>query len=57
MTYDRCPNCDSDIKKQDNSLHIWEIEYNCGYKIYGAIDTKTHGKDITIVNKCNSDNK
>lgn len=47
-----CPKCESKIKKETNSLHIWEIEYECGAKIWGAIDVNTHGDRIEFKNKC-----
>lgn len=49
---DFCYKCGSKIKSRGNSTHIWEIEYECGCKIWGAIDTKSHGKEIYIENDC-----
>ena len=49
---DGCPICKSKIKKESNSLHTWEIEYECGTKIWGAIDVNTHGDRIEFENKC-----
>lgn len=49
---DSCPICKSKIKKENNSLHTWEIEYECGTKIWGAIDVNTHGDAIEFENKC-----
>lgn len=49
---DNCEYCGSPIKHESNSLHVWEVEYECGYTVCGAIDTKTHGDDIIVVNEC-----
>jgi hypothetical protein len=48
----QCYNCGSNIKNECNSYHVWEIEYECGCKIWGALDTKTHGDKINLINKC-----
>jgi len=48
----KCPHCGSEIKDEHNSLHCWYIEYKCGYKMWGALDTKTHGNDIMIDKTC-----
>ena len=55
--FDNCPYCGSDIKKEGNSLHAWDIEYKCGLHIWGAVDTKTHGNEIGILEKCKKDDK
>jgi len=51
-----CCFCGAKIKKENNSLHVWEIEYECGYKIYGAIDTQTHGEGIMVDVECGNCN-
>ena len=48
-----CSICGSKIKKESNSLHVWEIEYDCGTKIWGGLDYKTHGNKINYNKKCN----
>jgi hypothetical protein len=48
----QCAICGSKIKHEGYSLHVWDIEYECGCKIWGAIDTKTHSNNIEIINKC-----
>jgi hypothetical protein len=50
--FSKCYICGSNIKKQGNSLHVWDIEYECGLKIWGAIDTKTHSNNIQIKKNC-----
>lgn len=57
MDYSKCKFCGAEIKKQSDSLHVWEIEYECGYNIYGAIDTETHGDGVTINKKCGNLNE
>jgi hypothetical protein len=52
---DFCCNCGAEIKREGNSLHVWDIEYKCGSRIWGAIDTKTHGDAIMMSNKCKID--
>ena len=52
MDKDTCSFCGAKIKDTNNSLHIWEIEYECGYSISGAIDTETHGDKIYVDVKC-----
>jgi len=47
-----CFVCGARIKTEGNSLHLWDIEYECGCKIWGAIDTDTHGHSIEINVKC-----
>jgi hypothetical protein len=47
-----CEFCGSKIKEEGNSLHVWHVEYECGHKIWGAIDTKTHGDTIEISVEC-----
>ncbi len=49
---DNCCHCGSKVKKNCDSLHCWEIEYECGYRIVGAIDTKEHGSDTMVLKKC-----
>jgi len=41
-----CYNCGAKIKREGNSLHAWDIEYECGCKIWGAIDND--GIDIEV---------
>ena len=50
-----CYKCGAKKKNESNSLHIWEVEYECGCKIWGAIDTKTHGDKIEIYTSCKSE--
>lgn len=33
-----CPKCNSKKVKSSNSLHAWEIQYECGATVMGAID-------------------
>lgn len=47
---ENCPICNAKIRDTSNSLHIWEIEYQCGCKIYGAIGSKTR---FDYFKKCN----
>lgn len=49
---DHCPFCNEGIALTGGSLHIWEVEYKCGYKIRGAVDIETHGNNIEVVEKC-----
>jgi hypothetical protein len=51
-----CFVCGAKIKREGNSLHVWDIEYECGCKIWGAIDTKTHGDSIEVNVKCPNSN-
>ena len=32
-----CPYCKAEIISQGNSLHCWDIKYECGCQIMGAI--------------------
>lgn len=50
MNLDKCKYCGSNIKKETSSLHVWEITYECGYKIFGAIDSEIN--DIIEKEKC-----
>ncbi len=45
----QCPICGTKIKKETNSCHVWEIEYECGCKVWGAIDTKKYGNKINVI--------
>lgn len=47
-----CHFCGSAIKREGSSLHAWDIEYDCGLRIFGAIDTKTHGEEVLIDKIC-----
>lgn len=49
---DCCSVCNASLKKSSNSLHVWELEYECGCRIWGAIDTELHGNAIITSNKC-----
>ena len=49
-----CYKCGSKIKREGNSLHVWDIEYECGCRIWGALDTATHGDRIEIDVECNN---
>lgn len=51
-----CFVCGAKIKKEGSSLHVWNIEYECGCKIWGAIDVKTHGDSIEIDVRCPNSN-
>ena len=55
INYDVCRICGAPIKEQNNSLHVWEIKYECGYHVLGAIDTKTHGKGHEIIQRCSTE--
>jgi len=48
----KCYVCDSKVKRQGSSLHVWDIEYECGCRIFGAIDTDTHGNGIEVGKEC-----
>ena len=48
-----CYNCKSKQKRSGNSLHCWDIEYECGCKIWGAIDDKR----ILLDKECPNKNK
>jgi hypothetical protein len=52
IEFDNCPKCGSEIKREDNSLHVWEMEYQCGLTMVGVIDTQTHGDEIEIISEC-----
>lgn len=43
-----CYVCGSPEKRNGCSLHVWDIEYECGCTIIGAIG----GKEIYLENKC-----
>ena len=47
-----CYKCGAKIKKEGNSLHVWDIEYECGCKIWGAIGDKSN--EIQIEVECNN---
>lgn len=47
-----CFVCGAKIKCENNSLHVWDIEYECGCKIWGAVDTEAYGNGIEINAKC-----
>lgn len=34
-----CPVCNSNEKRIGNSLHCWDVEYECGCKIWGALSS------------------
>jgi len=51
-----CFVCGAKIKREGNSHHVWDIEYECGCKIWGAIDTETHGDSIGLNVKCPNSN-
>jgi hypothetical protein len=50
----KCPHCGSLIKDEGNSLHCWHIEYECGCKIWGVIDTETHGDGAVLETECSN---
>ena len=47
-----CPYCNSPVKDKGCSLHCWHTEYECGHRIWGAIDTETHGDGAVVENMC-----
>lgn len=47
-----CLYCGSPVKDRGNSLHCWHIEYECGHRIWGALDVETHGDGAVIENMC-----
>jgi len=52
-----CRFCGSKIKEEGNSLHVWHVEYECGHRIWGAIDTEPHGDDnIQVSVECPNKN-
>ena len=53
----KCYSCGSSIKRQGSSLHAWDIEYECGARIFGAIDTNHHGEEVAIDPKCPKNDK
>jgi hypothetical protein len=48
----KCFVCDSGVKRKGSSLHAWDIEYDCGCRIFGAIDTDTRGNEIEVGKEC-----
>ena len=52
MNLDKCPYCGAKIAEETSSLHVWEIEYECGTTITGALDTETHGDEYLIEKEC-----
>lgn len=52
-----CYFCGSKIKREGSSLHVWDIEYECGSRMFGAIDTDTHGKLVSSEKKCKTKSK
>lgn len=52
VDFNKCHHCGSSIKDEGSSLHCWHIEYECGYRIWGAIDTETHGDESVIETMC-----
>lgn len=49
----KCFECGSSQKKSGNSLHCWDIEYDCGCVIWGVISNK----DIYLNKKCKNENR
>jgi len=45
-----CYVCGAEELGRSHSLHIWIIVYECGCRIWGALDTETHSIDVD--NKC-----
>ena len=43
-----CYICKSDYIEIKGSLHVWEIWYKCGCKLWGAIDTP----EVYLKEKC-----
>ena len=50
---DNCLKCGAKIRNKSNSFLIWEIEYRCGCRIYGAIGDKA-GK-FDYIKKCKNE--
>jgi hypothetical protein len=50
----KCPECGSLVKDEGSSLHCWHIEYECGYRIWGVLDTKTHGDGVVLEVECSN---
>lgn len=38
-SYNTCKYCDASVKREGDSFHVWDIEYECGYHIYGGFDS------------------
>jgi len=34
---DTCETCGAPIRREGQSLHVWDIEYECGRRIWGAV--------------------
>ena len=46
----QCYICGAKEKRHGNSLHCWDIEYECGCKIWGSISDKVICLDIPCPN-------
>lgn len=52
-----CFVCGSEVKREGSSLHCWDIEYECGCRIFGAIDEETHGNEVEVGKECENKSK
>ena len=50
--YQECPMCGSPVKERGSSMHVWEITYECGCIVWGALDTETHGDGVEYQREC-----
>lgn len=50
VTLDTCPLCGAALKEGNCSLHVWQLTYCCGCRIYGAHGETTY--DIEV--RCDS---
>jgi hypothetical protein len=46
---DTCYVCGAREIATNYSLHVWNIRYNCGCEIFGAVGNNT---DVTIITMC-----
>ena len=49
--YEHCYICGSLEKRSGNSLHVWDIEYQCGCRLVGALGDPTDYVDIPCPNE------
>ena len=40
--YEHCYMCGSPEKRSGNSLHVWDIEYECGCQLIGTLGDSTN---------------